>query len=152
MKRPGAKVQLKELSARTKLNKIDDIQFPLMADFLGLAGAGRAGVQSDRKTLLSWLHETERAVDAAQQQIQALVFVVGTFGDIPETWTGYERMTAEDLEKAFDGIDIEKSQRDGTFFVKGRGDNAVILGVCPENSWYTTAKGLEAIAPLRAMA
>ena len=153
LKRPGAKIQAKELSARTKLNKIDDIQYPLMARFLGVEGTDpECNWQSDRKTLLAHLHNTEQSVDLIQQYVQPLIFVIGTFGDIPESWTGYERMTAEDLEKAFEGIDIEKSQRDGTFFVKGRGPSAVIIGVCPENSWYSTQKGLEAIKPLRATA
>jgi hypothetical protein len=140
----GATFTTKALSARTKLNAIDDLTYPLFERFL--LGAGFEGVtaKSDASAISEALAKIEDRIEAIYAEaLRPLAFYIGATGLVPEGWD-VELLDAEGLEARFPGIDIEKKQRDGTFLVgKTGGSDAPVVGIFPEVAYYSTEKGVE---------
>jgi hypothetical protein len=139
-----ATVALKTLSARTKLNAIDDATFPLFEDFLlggGFEGVHVASSDEEKATLLATIEESIEALYA--ERIRPLAFYIGATGLVPEGWD-VEVLDADALAARFEGIDIEKKQADGTFLVNGN----TVIGVFPEVAYFSTPLGVERVAVL----
>jgi hypothetical protein len=134
-----ATVALKTLSARTKLNAIDEAMFPFFEAFLlksGFEGVHVASSDEEKATLLA---DVEAFIEALYaERIRPLAFYIGATGLVPEGWT-VEVLDAEALEARFPGIDIEKKQTDGTFLVSGD----TVIGVFPEVAYFSTMRGVE---------
>ena len=139
-----ATVALKTLSARTKLNAIDEAMFPFFEAFLlksGFEGVHVASSDEEKATLLA---DVEAFIEALYaERIRPLAFYIGATGLVPEGWT-VEVLDAEALAARFEGIDIEKKQADGTFLVSGD----TVIGVFPEVAYFSTPLGVERVAVL----
>jgi hypothetical protein len=132
----GATVDLKTLSARTKLNAIDDLMFPLFEEFPLKGGFDGVGVTSNQEAIADALQQCEDELEAAWAAIRPLAFYIGATGLVPDSWD-VEIIDAEALKARFEGIDVEKKQMDGSFFVKGD----VVIGAFPEVAYFSTEKG-----------
>jgi hypothetical protein len=142
----GSTIKPKLLSARTKLNAIDDLMMPLFDRFL--FGTGFAGVSqmSDAEAMSAALAKIEEEIEALYaQRIRPLAFYIGATGLVPEGWD-VEIMDAEALAARFPGIDIEKKQAEGTFLVHSN----TVIGIFPEVAYFSTEKGVEAAKALSA--
>ena len=141
----GATVVHKELSARTKLNAIDDLMFPLFEKFLLNAGLEGVSIKSDRYEMSESLSATENEIeDLYAKHLRPLAMYIGATGLIPESWT-VEALDAEALEARFAGIEIEKKQKDGMFLVSGD----TVIGIFPENAYFSTPKGVDVAKALQ---
>ena len=135
----GSTIKPKVLSARTKLNAIDDLMMPIFDRFLfgtGFAGVSQMSSAEDVSTALAQMEEEIEGLYA--ERIRPLAFYIGATGLIPEGWD-VEVLDAEALATRFPGIDIEKKQAEGTFLVHGN----TVVGVFPEVSYFSTEKGVE---------
>lgn len=133
-------VSVKALSARTKLNGIDDLMFPVYEAFL--LGAGVDGLkQSSEPAALSEAAEKveERLEELYDSAVRPVAFTLGATGLIPEGWT-VEVLDAEGLKAKHPDIDIEKKQLEGTFL---RSPEGRIVGIFPEVAYFSTPKGVE---------
>lgn len=136
----GATVKVKALSARTKLNAIDDLMYPMFERFIFGAGFGGVTVMGSAEDMSAALARLEEEIEALYaERIRPLAFYIGATGLIPEGWN-VEVVDAEALATRFPGIDIEKKQSEGTFLVHGN----TVVGVFPEVSYFSTQKGVEA--------
>jgi len=143
----GAAFSVKALSARTKLNAIDDIMMPMFEQFMS-AGFDGISRTSDRGDMVEALRATEEELEAFYGSLlRPMAMYIGATGLIPEGWA-VETMDAEALEARFPGIEIEKKQKDGLFLVKGD----TVIGVFPENSYFSTPKGVDAAKAISAAA
>jgi hypothetical protein len=174
---PGCTFEVKQLTARTKLNGVDDIQYPLMASFLGhedkdgetfrnvLSMAGMSALDwplggatgSNKLTADEWSRVAGRAVRALQdtldelydKHIRPLVFYIGSSGLIPDNWEGrVQVLNAEQLTKKYPDA---KGPDGATFFVlpavRGQLYDVVVM-VCPESVDFSTEAGLQAATAL----
>jgi hypothetical protein len=142
--RGKATVVLKTLSARTKLNAIDEATFPLFEQFLlgsGFDSVHVASTDEEKATLLATIEESIETLYA--ERIRPLAFYIGATGLVPEGWT-VEVLDAEALAARFEGIDVEKKQADGTFLVNGN----TVIGVFPEVAYFSTPLGVERVATI----
>jgi hypothetical protein len=134
-----ATVALKTLSARTKLNAIDEATFLFFEAFLLKGGFEGVHVASSDEEKAALLADVEAFIEALYaERIRPLAFYIGATGLVPEGWT-VEVLDAEALEARFPGIDIEKKQTDGTFLVSGD----TVIGVFPEVAYFSTMRGVE---------
>lgn len=136
----NATVTVKALSARTKLNGIDDLMFPIYEAFL--LGGGIAGltVRSETEALAAALSEAEERLEALYDSaVRPVAFTLGATGLVPEGWT-VEVLDAEGLKAKHPDIDIEKKQLEGTFL---RSPEGRIIGIFPEVAYFSTPKGVE---------
>jgi hypothetical protein len=139
-------VVVKELSARTKLNAIDDLMFPLFEDFLGKKGLDGVTIKSDRDVLVEALRSTEDEIEVVYAgSLRPVAMYIGATGLIPDGWD-VEAADAEALEAKFPGIEIEKKQKDGMFLVSGD----TVIGIFPENVYFSTPKGVDVAKALQA--
>ena len=134
----GATLSVKTLSARTKLNAIDDLMFPEFERFVFKT--------HDRDALRDELRQLEDEVEVLYAaSIRPFAFYVGATGLVPEGWQ-VEVLDAEALVTRFPDIDIEKKQSEGTFLVNGN----TIVGIFPEVAYFSTEKGVEKARALTA--
>ena len=148
VRRPGAVVGLKTLSARTKLNAIDAILFPMMESFVMPGQGGTEGIHAtdDAAKIGAVLGQIEGEIEALYaEKIRPMAFQIGATGLVPEGWD-VTVVDAEGLKAKFPEIDIEKKQTDGTFLVSGD----VVVGIFSEVAYYSTAKGVDAANALGA--
>lgn len=159
----GVTVGLKTLSARTKLDAVDDLMFPIYANFLGLEDNWHvvdaltdAGLDYDaRKAFLLALTDTEnrvevftetkrlvaKALDAIYgETVSPLVFYVGATGLVPDEF-GAKALTAEQVVEKFPDMKLAKAEKEGTFFVLPSG---LLLTVYVKGEHFTTDAGLKA--------
>jgi hypothetical protein len=142
----GAAFSVKALSARTKLNAIDDLMFQMFEDFLGAKGLDGVSVKSDRSELVEALSSTEEEIEGFYASIlRPMAMYIGATGLIPDGWN-VEVIDAEALEGKFPGIEIEKKQKDGMFLVAGDS----VIGVFPEVAYFSTPKGVDAAKAIAA--
>ena len=146
--REGSTVSVKALSARTKLNAIDDLMFPAFESFLLKGGIDGVHIASGVEDIVKALREVEEEIESIYASIlRPMAMYIGATGLIPEGWD-VEAIDAEALEARFVGIEIEKKQKDGLFLVKGD----TVIGVFPENSYFSTPKGVDAAKAISAVA
>lgn len=139
-----ATVALKTLSARTKLNAIDEAMFPFFEAFLLKGGFEGIHVASSDEEKAALLADVEAFIEKVYaERIRPLAFYIGATGLVPEGWT-VEVLDAEALEARFPGIDIEKKQAEGTFLVNGN----TVIGVFPEVAYFSTPLGVERVATI----
>lgn len=138
----GAIVKVKTLSARTKLNPIDELMMPLFEKFLG-DGLDGLSYKSSSEDLAAALVQCEEELEGAWEEIRPIAFYIGATGLIPDGWD-VEVLDAEALKTRFPGIDVEKKQMEGTFFVR----DGIIIGAFPEVVYFSTEKGVEAARAL----
>lgn len=138
----GSVFSVKPLSARVKLDAVDDLSFPIYEDLLGLRDNGvvsgllresglpegeihafkAAMLGGDRDSRLEVLSAALAAVDEAVDEIYhdyicPLVFYVGATGLVPEDFDT-KAMTAEQLGAACPTVKLSKSEKEnGTFFL-----------------------------------
>jgi hypothetical protein len=142
----GAAFSLKTLSARTKLNAIDDLMFPQFEAFLKGAGIDGVTAKSSRDEIAGTLGNVESMIEEVYaEQLRPMAMYVGATGLVPEGWD-VEVLDAEALESRFEGIEIEKKQKEGIFLVKGTS----VVGVFPETAYFSTPKGVEAAMAISA--
>ena len=162
----GAVVALKPLSARTKLDKVDDLTFPIYEEFLGLADNGHllgalndAGFDYDERkafgaavkggdrderveALSAALRKVNGAIDRIYgETVSPLVFYVGATGLVPDEFNA-KALTAEQVAEKFPTIKLSKGEKtEGTFFVLPSG---LLLTVFVKGEHFTTDAGLAA--------
>ena len=143
----GAAFSLKVLSARTKLNTIDEIMFSRFDAFLNGKGFMDVKVTSTREELASALAEVEEDIERIYaEKLRPVAMYVGATGLIPEGWS-VEVMDGEGLVGKFADIDATKKQKeDGTFLVNGN----VVVGIFPEIAYFSTPKGVDAAKAISA--
>ena len=128
----------KALSARTKLNAIDAVMFPIYKDFILGGGVDGLTVASDPGDIAAKVEELEdRIEEVYATKVRPVAFYIGATGLIPEGWD-VSVMDAEALKTRFPEIDVEKKQLEGTFFVS----TDIILGVFPEVAYFSTPMGV----------
>lgn len=139
----GCTISVKALSARTKLNPIDELMMPLFEKFLLKEGINGLHVASSQEDLANALKQCEEELEGAWEEIRPLAFYIGATGLIPDGWD-VEVLDAEALKTRFPGIDVEKKQMEGTFFVR----DGIVIGAFPEVVYFSTEKGVEAARAL----
>jgi len=144
----GASFSVKALSARTKLNEIDALMFPVFEDFLGAKGLDGINVKASRDEIADALRTTEDEIEALYAtSLRPMAMYVGATGLIPDGWE-VEAIDAEALEAKFPSIEIEKKQKEGLFLTKGTS----VVGVFPEVAYYSTPKGVDAAKAIQSNA
>jgi hypothetical protein len=142
-----ATVSPKVLSARTKLNAIDDLMYPIFTRFITGDGIDGLTVKSPAEEIVKALSVVEDEIEKIYaEEIRPMAFYVGATGLVPENWN-VEVMDVEALEARFPGIEVEKKQREGTFLVSG----TVVVGIFPEVAYFSTEKGMDVVRALRAV-
>ena len=142
----GAAFSVKALSARTKLNAIDDIMMPMFEQFMS-AGFDGISRTSHRIDMVEALHTTEEEIEAFYASlIRPVSMYIGSTGLIPEGWQ-VEVVDGEGLVAKFADIDVAKKQKEeGTFLVNG----SLVVGIFPEVAYFSTPKGIEAAKAISA--
>lgn len=151
----------KTLTARTKLNKVDDLMFPILEDFLCLkstgaiagiltsigynagqitefynAAASKVSKDSAVEVFGDTLKALEQATDTIfRDQIGPLVFYIGATGLVPDEFNA-RAMTAEQVKEKYPDLSIGKDALDGTFYEVG----GTLLSVFPKAEYFSTGK------------
>lgn len=161
---------IKTLSARTKLDSVDTLTYPIYAEFLGLetgdtvtnvlTNAGFTtdevtelfnatnGTTTDTETRVGVFTDALRKVNTAvtnmyTDTISPLVFYVGATGLVPDE-LGAKMYTADDLAEKYPDTKLAKAEKeDGTFFAL---PNGLLLTVYIKGEHFTTDAGLAAVA------
>lgn len=152
---------IKALSARTSLNAVDNLMYPIFLDFLGLQTTGSiaailsdAGVSSSdindflsaRQGGLSQDEAVEKFTDIRnlvdqtierifKDQISPMVFYIGATGIVPDEFN-VRAMTAEQVKEKFPNLSIGKKEADGTFYDV----NGTVLTVYVSAEYFSTGK------------
>jgi Mg-chelatase subunit ChlD len=134
----------KQLSARTKVTKVDEFMKRIFDDFLGLASNGAAvsvlervgakdlakivkergkGKKPSKQDYVAALSDAQRKLDAYssrvfEEKISPLVFYVGATGVLPDEMDA-KAMTAEQLTAACPDLNLSKDEQEGMFFRLG---------------------------------
>ena len=151
----------KVLTARTKLNKVDDLMFPIMEDFLGLKSTGAvAGILTmvgydagqitsfmaaasgkvSKDTAVEAFSDAAKALDRAidtifRDRVGPMVFFVGATGLVPDEFNA-RAMTAEQVKEKYPDLSVGKDEADGTFYdVQG-----TLLCVYAKPEYFSTGK------------
>lgn len=158
----GVTYGIKALSARTTLNPVDDLMYPIMADFLGLTTNGSvntilqsAGLDAafctrfrsaadgvlSKDDAVEVFTDARKAVDASiervfRDEVSPMVFYVGATGLVPDEFNA-RAMTAEQIKEKHPTLSIGKDEADGTFYEVGQG---VILCVYCKAEPFSTGK------------
>jgi len=152
---PGAVWDIKKLTARTILDSVDDVSYPIYEGVLGL-GQGTevkallkiVGCMDPDKFLLDIrganatdaVREAIKFVDAAIESVyevlRPLAFYVGATGLVPDT-LGSKAMTADDFTKAYPNAKLSKAEKEeGSFFALPDG---TVLTVYVKAEHFSTA-------------
>lgn len=143
---------VKELSARTKLNPIDTITYPIYETLLGIDADGTLGNLVEEIVPAKKLGKLNKQMQArdvegvkdllgfVEKQIETiyhrylrpLVFYVGASGLVPDSLDA-TALTAEAFEQKYD-VKLGKNEKMGTFFVL---PNGLILSVFTENKLFS---------------
>lgn len=166
----GATCAVKALTARTKLNAVDDIMYPVFEGFLGLgstaaveaaladAGCDAAftakfvtaahGKASSKDAAVETLGDGAKALDRAieatfRDRIAPLVFFVGATGLVPDEFNA-RAMSAEQVKERCPDLTIGKAEADGTFYLVGPGPT--VLTIYPRAEYFSTGKVASVVA------
>jgi hypothetical protein len=158
---PKVKAKHKQLSARTKVTKVDETMKRLFDDFLGLDDNGsvtgvlnrvgddklakaladrRKGKPIDRSAYVEALASARRKVEdhaekLFQEKVSPLVFYIGATGLLPDEIDA-KATTAEALGTKYPELAFSKDEAEGTYFEVGD----TILGVYAKNEYFSTGK------------
>ena len=158
---------VKSLSARTKLDAVDNLTYPIYEGFLGLGDAsalndvleaafidtqkfdsalnGGMGRDEALDFFKECLRKTDSAVEALYQlHVCPLAFYVGATGLVPDTFTS-TAMTADDLTKKFPQAKLGKAEKEGMYYEIADG---LLLGVFLKGEHFSTDLGVKAAAAL----
>jgi hypothetical protein len=139
-------IEVKALSARTKLNGIDALMMPVYEKFLLGSGVDGLTVASSSEDIEAKVTELEQAIEALYAtKVRPVAFYIGASGLIPDGWD-VEVLDAEALKTRFPDVDVEKKQAEGTFLVHGTN----IVGIFSEVSYFSTDKGVARARELEA--
>lgn len=159
---------IKALSAKTKLDGVDAISYPIYEGFLGLgddsylhnafmqakldydarkeiSAALKGGLDRDEcvEVFKMALREVDKAIDTIYKSaICPLAFYVGATGLVPDSF-GASAMTADKLVEKHPATKLAKAEKEGTFYELPGG---LILGVFVKGEHFTTERGLQVIA------
>lgn len=161
---------VKALSARTKLNEVDDFTYPIYEGFLGLGS--RSGLHQVLGVLgydSGYIHEFEEALtggctkdDALEmfnkvkrdidttidliydESLAPLAFYVGATGLVPDSF-GATAMTADQLTVKHPAVSLSKAEKEGTFYELPGG---LLLSVFTEATNFSTEIGVKAASAL----
>ncbi len=140
----GVTYRHKQLSAKTKVTKVDDFMKLLFDDFLGLKATGKAtaileevgakdlaklvkerakGKQPSRKAFVEALADAKKKLEARQEDVfreklSQLVFYVGATGLLPDEMDA-KALTADQLSQKYPELALSKDEKEGTFFEIG---------------------------------
>jgi len=165
----GSKWAVKALSAKTKLDAVDDLTFPIYEDFFGFGGGaalaevlGMAQADTDafhdaisggldRDEAVTVFKEALGDVNASidrtyAENICPLAFYVGATGLVPDT-LGATAMTPDQLVAKFPTTKLAKAEQEGTFYEVSGG---LLLGVFVKGEHFSTESGVKAASALSA--
>jgi Mg-chelatase subunit ChlD len=160
----------KQLSARTKVTKVDEFMKRLFDDFLGLAPNGSAvavlervgavelakivkaraqGKKPERSAYVAALTAAQKALDRSADQlyderVSPLVFYVGSTGTLPDEIEA-KAMTAEEISTKYPDLALSKDEQEGLFFEVGQ----AIITVYAKREYFSrdrTVAGGSAVA------
>lgn len=156
---------VKTLSARTKLDEVDAITYPIYEDFLRLGRNGaltgvlvKAGFDAGdihefesvlsggltRDEALAVFTKTKRCIEAAidgiyDEFVCPLAFYVGSTGLVPDSFQT-TAMTAEALTAKHPAVSLAKAEKEGTFYELPGG---LLLSVFTEIAYFSTEQGVK---------
>lgn len=114
---PTATWGVKKLSARTQLNSVDDVMFPLFQELLGITKPS-AEIDGIRKAPESALAKIEDEIERVYADtLRPLVAYVSSTGIVPPQ-LGFVAMTPDEVKTKY-GLAPGKAEADGTFYVHG---------------------------------
>lgn len=162
---PGVVWSIKKLSARTKLDAVDDASYPIYEEFLGLGSNGSlAGVLAlvgggpltdllkvAGDTLVENLTVLRRSVEDAideiyRKDISPLVFYVGSTGIIPDGLGAGSALTADGLTAKHPNVSLAKAEKEeGRFYLLPGGH---LLTVYAEGEYFSTEAGVKVASAL----
>ncbi len=148
----------KQLSAKTKVTKVDEFMKTLFDDFLGVKPNGSAvkvlksvgadklaaivegrakGKQPSRKDFVAALTEAKKKLDARsddvfREKLSPLVFYVGATGLLPDEVEA-KALSAEQLQAKYPELALSKDEKEGTFFEIGD----TILSVYAKTEYFS---------------
>ena len=161
---------VKTLSARTKLDEVDDMTFPLYEDFLlrgkngaltaalVLLGYDAGGVHDFQEamtggatkdealaTFTAAKRHADHAIDTIfSEVVTPLAFYVGSTGLVPDSY-GAKAMTADQLVAKHPAVSLAKAEKEGTFYELPGG---LLLSVFTEAANYSTDLGAKVASSL----
>lgn len=161
---------VKALSARTKLNEVDDLTYPIYAGFLKMGDRGilkqtlvladygpRAVAEFEsaldggltRDEVLTVFALAKRYIDQAIDRIYGehltpLAFYVGSTGLVPDSFKAVA-LTADQLTEKHPAVSLAKAEKEGTFYELPGG---LLLSVFTEAVHFSTEIGVKAAAGL----
>lgn len=150
---------VKKLTARTVLDDVDALSYPIYAEFLGLEKpsklpeilkvAGLTGTEAqqaisyvtaptDRDKAVDFLtmvlHKVDGAIDRIfRVEISPLVFYIGATGLVPESLNAGKALTADQVEAKFKGIKLSKAEKEDGVFYALPGDALLTVYVTSEH-------------------
>lgn len=133
---PGAVWGVKKLSARTVLDAVDEISYPIYEGVLGLGEGKEAkallksvgctdpdrflnGLRGEnaKESVKVACHFVEKAIESIYEKIRPLAFYVGATGLVPDT-LGAKSFTSEEFSTAHPEAKLSKAEKEeGNFFV-----------------------------------
>jgi|GEM_PF-383035 len=151
----------KQLSAKTKVTKVDDYMKNLFDDFLGLRPNGSAvkvlesvgadklaaivkdrakGKQPARKAFVEALADARKKLDARMdavfsEKLSGLVFYVGATGLLPDELDA-KAQSADALAQKYPELAFSKDEKEGTFFEVGD----TIISVYAKTEYFSRDK------------
>lgn len=154
----GATYKHKQLSAKTKVTKVDEFMKGLFDDFLGLRPTGQAvkvleavgadklaaivkdrakGKPPARKAFAEALADAKKKLDARSEalfaeQLSPLVFYVGATGLLPDEIDA-KAQSADQLAAKYPDLAFSKDEKEGTFFEVGD----TILSVSAKTEYFS---------------
>jgi hypothetical protein len=152
----------KQLSAKTKVTKVDDLMKKLFDDFLGLKPNGSAaavleavgakdlakivrergkGKQPSRKTFVEALDDARKKLEARQEavfrsKLTPLVFYIGATGLLPDEIDA-KALTADQITAKYPELALSKDEKEGMFFEVGD----TILTVYAKTEYFSRDQG-----------
>ena len=164
----------KQLSARTKVTKVDEFMRKLFDDFLGTAPNGSAaavlkraganelakmveergkGRQPTRSAFVAAMTSARKALDATadklfNEKVSPLVFYIGSTGALPDEIEA-KAQTAEEITTKYPDLAPSKDEQEGLFFEVGQ----AILTVYAKTEYFSrdkTVAGGANVAPAQA--
>lgn len=157
----GCSYKHKQLSARTKITKVDEFMRTLFDDFLGVKANGAAvaildrvgatdlcaivkerakGKQPTRAAFVKALTSASKALDQAadklfNEKVSPLVFYVGSTGALPDEIEA-KAQTAEEITTKYPDLSPSKDEQEGLFFEVGK----AILTVYAKTEYFSRDK------------
>ncbi len=159
----GCSYKVKQLSARTKFTKVDELTRQLFDDFLGVEANGAAvavleragakelaaivqargkGKQPAKAAFVKALAAAGKALDRAadvlfNEKVSPLVFYIGSTGALPDE-IDVKAQTAEQITAKYPELSPSKDEQEGLFFEVGQ----AILTVYAKTEYFSRDKAV----------